>query len=55
MRTFRIVVGVVCVLWPALTFAQSLAGVAKDASGAVLPGVVSKRRVRHSSRKSARS
>jgi hypothetical protein len=39
MRKLRIVVGVVFTLWPALTFAQSLAGVAKDASGAVLPGV----------------
>jgi carboxypeptidase family protein len=39
MRKFRFVVGVVFTLWPALTFAQSLAGVAKDASGAVLPGV----------------
>src|SRR5262252_4690056 len=39
MRKVRIVVGVIFTLWPALTFAQSLAGVAKDASGAVLPGV----------------
>jgi hypothetical protein len=39
MRKVRFVIGVVFTLWPALTFAQSLAGVAKDASGAVLPGV----------------
>src|SRR5215467_4091440 len=39
MRKVRIVVGVIFTLWPALTFAQSLAGIAKDASGAVLPGV----------------
>src|SRR5499433_1346990 len=42
MRTFRIVVGVLVTLLPAVAFAQaspSLAGVAKDSSGAVLPGV----------------
>ena len=40
MRTFRIVVGVLFTLLPAVAFAQaSLAGVAKDSSGAVLPGV----------------
>jgi hypothetical protein len=40
MRTFRIVVGLFITLLPAVAFAQaSLAGVAKDSSGAVLPGV----------------
>src|SRR5438552_2048184 len=42
MRVFRIAVGVLFVCLPSLAFAQlspSLAGVVKDASGAVLPGV----------------
>ncbi len=42
MRVFRIAVGVLFVVLPALTFAQtspSLAGLVKDTSGAVLPGV----------------
>ena len=42
MRVFRIVVGVLFVCLPTLVLAQnlpSLAGVVKDASGAVLPGV----------------
>src|SRR5689334_4176892 len=42
MRLFRIAVGVLCLCVPSLVFAQtlpSLAGVVKDASGAVLPGV----------------
>jgi carboxypeptidase family protein len=42
MRLFRIVVGVLFVCLPAIAFGQalpSLAGVVKDTSGAVLPGV----------------
>ena len=44
MRTFasRVVIGVACLpLWPMVASAQtsSIAGVVKDASGAVLPGV----------------
>src|SRR5262245_62751356 len=42
MRVFRIAVGVLFVCLPAIAFAQtlpSMAGVVKDTSGAVLPGV----------------
>ena len=44
MRTFasRVVIGIACLsLWPMVASAQtsSIAGVVKDASGAVLPGV----------------